>query len=201
MAGRRSPAAAARSSGDEDYPLVHRLPEMHADPGRDDRGSARRTGIRALRPLRERVQRADRAARRRTRRQRVGYRESPPARNRAQSARRACVGIRRRDGSGAGAQNRNPNPSQNRKPRPSNQNRLEPERRSVAARHGRRKSLEFDAVATDVSEIFVAPPDAEHDTGSGNYEAVVLSRGAGRAGAGARHRPNRPIHRRIRRTE
>ena len=39
-------------------PLVHRLPKMHADPGRHDRGSARRAGIRALRPLRERVQRA-----------------------------------------------------------------------------------------------------------------------------------------------
>jgi hypothetical protein len=36
-------------------------------------------------------------------------------------------------------------------------------------------SLEFDASATDVSEIFIPPPEAEHDTGSGNYEAVVLS--------------------------
>jgi hypothetical protein len=35
-------------------------------------------------------------------------------------------------------------------------------------------SLEFDAAATDVSEIFVSPSQAEHDTGSGNYEAVVL---------------------------
>jgi hypothetical protein len=36
-------------------------------------------------------------------------------------------------------------------------------------------SLEFDATATDVSEIFISPPEAEHDTGSGNYEAVVLA--------------------------
>jgi predicted Zn finger-like uncharacterized protein len=36
-------------------------------------------------------------------------------------------------------------------------------------------SLEFDASATDVSEIFIPPPEAEHDTGSGSYEAVVLS--------------------------
>ena len=36
-------------------------------------------------------------------------------------------------------------------------------------------SLEFDATATDVSEIFVSPSQAEHDTGSGNYEAVVLA--------------------------
>jgi predicted Zn finger-like uncharacterized protein len=36
-------------------------------------------------------------------------------------------------------------------------------------------SLEFDATSTDVSEIFIPPPEAEHDTGSGNYEAVVLS--------------------------
>jgi predicted Zn finger-like uncharacterized protein len=36
-------------------------------------------------------------------------------------------------------------------------------------------SLEFDATATDVSEIFISPSDAEHDSGSGNYEAVVLA--------------------------
>ena len=36
-------------------------------------------------------------------------------------------------------------------------------------------SLEFDATATDVSEIFISPSQAEHDTGSGNYEAVVLA--------------------------
>jgi predicted Zn finger-like uncharacterized protein len=36
-------------------------------------------------------------------------------------------------------------------------------------------SMEFDATATDVSEIFVSPPGVEHDTGSGNYEAVVLA--------------------------
>jgi len=36
-------------------------------------------------------------------------------------------------------------------------------------------SLEFDATATDVSEIFISPPEAEHDTASGNYEAVVLA--------------------------
>jgi predicted Zn finger-like uncharacterized protein len=34
--------------------------------------------------------------------------------------------------------------------------------------------LEFDAAATDVSEIFISPAEAEHDTASGNYEAVVL---------------------------
>jgi hypothetical protein len=41
-------------------------------------------------------------------------------------------------------------------------------------------SLEFDASATDVSEIFIPPPKAEHDTGSGNYEAVVLGEEAAR---------------------
>jgi predicted Zn finger-like uncharacterized protein len=35
-------------------------------------------------------------------------------------------------------------------------------------------SLEFDATATDVSEIFISPSEAEHDTASGSYEAVVL---------------------------
>ena len=36
-------------------------------------------------------------------------------------------------------------------------------------------SLEFDAAATDVSDIFVSPSDVEHDTGSGTFEEVVLS--------------------------
>jgi len=36
-------------------------------------------------------------------------------------------------------------------------------------------SLEFDAAATDVSEIFVSPSQVEHDTGSGSYEAVVMA--------------------------
>jgi predicted Zn finger-like uncharacterized protein len=35
-------------------------------------------------------------------------------------------------------------------------------------------SLEFDAAATDVSDIFISPSEVEHDTVSGNYEAVVL---------------------------
>ena len=37
------------------------------------------------------------------------------------------------------------------------------------------QSLEFDDTSTDVSEIFISPPEAEHDSGSGNYEAVVLA--------------------------
>jgi predicted Zn finger-like uncharacterized protein len=36
-------------------------------------------------------------------------------------------------------------------------------------------SMEFDPVATDVSEIFIAPPTHETDIASGSYEAVVLS--------------------------
>ena len=36
-------------------------------------------------------------------------------------------------------------------------------------------SLEFNATDTDVSEIFISPPQVEHDTGSGSYEAVVLA--------------------------
>jgi predicted Zn finger-like uncharacterized protein len=36
------------------------------------------------------------------------------------------------------------------------------------------QSLEFDDTATDVSEIFISPSQAEHDTTSGNYEAVVM---------------------------
>jgi predicted Zn finger-like uncharacterized protein len=37
------------------------------------------------------------------------------------------------------------------------------------------QSLEFDDTSTDVSEIFISPSQAEHDTTSGNYEAVVLA--------------------------
>jgi predicted Zn finger-like uncharacterized protein len=37
------------------------------------------------------------------------------------------------------------------------------------------QSLEFDAAATDVSEIFISPQDAEHDTSSGTFEEVVLA--------------------------
>ena len=37
------------------------------------------------------------------------------------------------------------------------------------------QSLEFDDTATDVSEIFISPSQVEHDTTSGNYEAVVLA--------------------------
>ncbi len=36
-------------------------------------------------------------------------------------------------------------------------------------------SLEFDDAATDVSEIFISPSQEDYDTGSGSYEAVVLS--------------------------
>ena len=36
------------------------------------------------------------------------------------------------------------------------------------------QSLEFDDTATDVSEIFISPSQAEHDTTSGSYEAVIM---------------------------
>jgi hypothetical protein len=49
----------------------------------------------------------------------------------------------------------------------------EPEPEPEPARE--EQSLEFDAAATDVSEIFIAPQDAEHDTGTGTYEEVVLA--------------------------
>jgi predicted Zn finger-like uncharacterized protein len=37
------------------------------------------------------------------------------------------------------------------------------------------QSMEFDDTSTDVSEIFISPSQAEHDTTSGSYEAVVLA--------------------------
>ena len=39
------------------------------------------------------------------------------------------------------------------------------------------QSMEFDDSATDVSEIFISPSQVEHDTTSGNYEAVILGEG------------------------
>jgi len=43
-----------------------------------------------------------------------------------------------------------------------------------AAAEEAERSLEFDAAATDVSEIFISPTEADHDTASGNYEAVIM---------------------------
>ena len=43
------------------------------------------------------------------------------------------------------------------------------------AASGDEGSMEFDPVATDVSEIFIEPPANETDIASGSYEAVVLA--------------------------
>lgn len=57
-------------------------------------------------------------------------------------------------------------------PEPAPEPEPEPEHTSVLPEE---PSLEFDDTATDVSEIFISPSQAEHDSGSGNYEAVVLA--------------------------
>jgi predicted Zn finger-like uncharacterized protein len=44
----------------------------------------------------------------------------------------------------------------------------------VAEHDEEAESLEFDAAATDVSEIFISPDEADHGTTSGTYEEVVL---------------------------
>ncbi len=64
-----------------------------------------------------------------------------------------------------------PEPEQLPEPEPEFEPQPEPEAPAVFEE----ESLEFDAIATDVSEIFVSPPEAEHDTGSGTFEEVVLS--------------------------
>ncbi len=51
----------------------------------------------------------------------------------------------------------------------------EPEPEPEPTMASEEESMEFDAVATDVSEIFISPSDIEHDTGSGTFEEVVLS--------------------------
>jgi predicted Zn finger-like uncharacterized protein len=51
---------------------------------------------------------------------------------------------------------------------------LEPEPEPEPTEASEDESLEFDAAATDVSDIFISPPAAEHDTGSGSFEEIVL---------------------------
>jgi hypothetical protein len=65
-----------------------------------------------------------------------------------------------------------PEPEPESLPEPEPEPELEPEPEAPVSEE---ESLEFDAIATDVSEIFVSPPEAEHDTGSGTFEEVVLS--------------------------
>jgi predicted Zn finger-like uncharacterized protein len=57
------------------------------------------------------------------------------------------------------------------------------------------QSLEFDDTSTDVSEIFISPSQAEHDTTSGSYEAVVLGEDA-QPGPAAEpeYEPEQPSH-------
>jgi predicted Zn finger-like uncharacterized protein len=66
-----------------------------------------------------------------------------------------------------------PEPEAEAEPEPEPEPEFEPEPESIATPE--EESLEFDAAATDVSDIFISPSEAEHDTGSGNYEAVVLA--------------------------
>lgn len=66
-----------------------------------------------------------------------------------------------------------PEPQPEPEPEPAPEPVAEPE--PPAARDEVEESLEFDAAATDVSEIFISPDDAEHSTTSGTYEEVVLS--------------------------
>ena len=146
-------------------------------------------GLRALWTLRQRVQRAHRTARGRARRldlrQRATPAESKPFLRHPQNPHL---------GSGVAVEPE-PEPVPEPEPDPEPEPHLDTE---AGNRHSRRTdaeepiaeeielsaeppaepeegSLEFDATATDVSEIFISPSQAEHDTGSGNYEAVVLA--------------------------
>ena len=69
-----------------------------------------------------------------------------------------------------------PEPAPELEPEPEPQPEPEPEliEPEVAAHDDESESLEFDAAATDVSEIFISPEEAEHNTTSGSYEEVVL---------------------------
>jgi len=66
-----------------------------------------------------------------------------------------------------------PEPEPEPEPQPEPEPEAAPEPEPVLA--SEEESLEFDAAATDVSEIFISPADAEHDTGSGTFEEVVLA--------------------------
>jgi predicted Zn finger-like uncharacterized protein len=52
---------------------------------------------------------------------------------------------------------------------------FEPEPEPPAPEPEEEQSLEFDAAATDVSEIFISPAEEEPGTGSGTFEEVVLA--------------------------
>ena len=88
---------------------------MHAHPGRHDRGSARGPGLRALRPLRECLQRADRACAKASRRTALRTPRSvacskPQPRPPVEPALGSGVAMDARAGAGAGTA-RNPSPT------------------------------------------------------------------------------------------
>jgi predicted Zn finger-like uncharacterized protein len=66
-----------------------------------------------------------------------------------------------------------PEPEPDPVPEPEPEPVAEPE--ALASLGEEEESLEFDAAATDVSEIFISADETEHDTGSGTYEEVVLA--------------------------
>jgi predicted Zn finger-like uncharacterized protein len=68
-----------------------------------------------------------------------------------------------------------PEPEPELEPEPEPEPETEPQLESEPEAAPEEESLEFDGSSTDVSDIFIPPPEAEHDTGSGNYEAVVLA--------------------------
>ena len=68
-----------------------------------------------------------------------------------------------------------PVPAPEPEPEPEPEFMSEPEVDQPAPAEIEAQSMEFDDSATDVSEIFISPSQAEHDTTSGNYEAVVLA--------------------------
>jgi predicted Zn finger-like uncharacterized protein len=72
-----------------------------------------------------------------------------------------------------------PDPEPEPEPEPQPEPEPEPEPEAIAepeapARDEEEQSLEFDAAATDVSEIFISADEADRGTASGTYEEVVL---------------------------
>ena len=105
----------------------------------------------------------------------IALREGEPGGSTSDSARRRLLEtapprpIEPALGSGVAIE---PEPEPVPEPEPEPEPVVEPE--PPAALEDEELSLEFDAAATDVSEIFISPDGAEHGTASGTYEEVVL---------------------------
>jgi predicted Zn finger-like uncharacterized protein len=109
----------------------------------------------------------------------IALREGEPGGNTGDSARRRLLETTPPEGSinpalGSGVA-MEPEPEPEPEPQAEPEPELVTEPEPPAVREDEEESLEFDAAATDVSDIFISADEAEHGTSSGTYEEVVLA--------------------------